>query len=132
MSQSRELEQERRIDMLDRRLRQAEDRVAEALQTLARRFNGGGGVSSDPPHQYLARGDGAAQATGTFPSITKDTFASDVLDVTTGDVVATAVDVEWWYTDPLTVAGALVWCVKKPDGGFVGVLEQCTAIALDP
>lgn len=132
MSQARELEQEARIKWLDRRLRVAEDQIAEALQSIPRMLGTSGGGDSTPPHWYLARGDGVAQATGTFPTITKATFTSDVLDIVTGDVVATGASVAWWNTDALTVAGALVWCDKLPDGSFVGKIEQCHAIELDP
>jgi hypothetical protein len=128
------VELERMVRLMRADVERLQADVIRLNQQLPKAWMGnGGGGSSDPPHQYLARGDGAAQATGTWPTgITPDTFTSDVVDTATNTVVATGVEVEWWNTDPLTVAGALVWCDKKPDGTFVGKIEQCNAIALDP
>ena len=102
------------------------DRLARAetnIQQTAPGSGGGGGGAG----LFWAISDGAAVATGTWPSLTAGTFTSDIRDMTMGSV-ATARPVKWYYLDPLMNAGALVLCTQAPDGSYIGLLESCTAV----
>lgn len=134
MSAEREREQERRINLLDRRLRLAEDRIAEAQQAIPRVGAAGGfGGDAGPSAPYYCIGDGTAHvATGTWPSLAVATFTSDVykLSGTTWTLVKSAATIRWPYKDALsTTAGKLIPCWPNEDGtSFNAVVESCTAV----
>lgn len=134
MSAEREREQERRLNLLDRRLRLAEDRIAEAQQEIPRiQAGGAGNGGGGPSAPYYCVGDGTAHvATGTWPSLTVVTFTSDVykLDGSTWTLVKSAATVNWPYKDALsTTAGKLIPCWPNEDNTtFNAVVESCTVV----
>lgn len=130
MSQARELEQEARIKWLDRRLRVAEDQIAEALQSIPRMLGGGGGDGGAPARSYWCRTSGSvAAATGTWPSLTPATFTADVYANDSGSLssVATGATIYWWYKDGIAV-NKLVGLTPNGDGTYDGRHDSCTAV----
>lgn len=131
MSQQRELEQERRLALLDRRLRIAEDRIANALQAIPQAFgSGGGGGDSAPVRSYWCRTSGTVSAaTGTWPTLTPTTFTADVYVSDAGALssVATGATIYWWYKDGV-VANKLVGLTPNGDGTYDGRHDSCTAV----
>lgn len=132
MSQSRELEQERRLNMLERRLRTAEDRVAEALQALARGLTGGGApAGGGPTAPYYCIGSGSSVASGYWPSLGTTAFTSDVYKMVGSgwELVESAAVIYWPYKDAVSGAGRLIACWPNEDGsGYNGVLESCVVV----
>lgn len=133
MSQARELEQERRLAMLDRRLRLAEDRIANALQTLPRAFDMGGGGGGDSSGGRLAKALGAITPRSGATCGTGTVDRCEIDD--TGAIASTG-------EDPLTVfnpsastmtAGAGIddglycWIQQDPDGNWIVAPLECPA-----
>jgi hypothetical protein len=130
MSQSRELEQEARLKWLDRRLRLAEERIAEALQAIPRAWDSGQGNGGGSTRSYWCRTSGTvAVATGTWPSLTPTTFTADVYVSHSGALasVATGATIYWWYKDT-AAANKLVGLIPNGDGTYDARHDSCTAV----
>lgn len=131
MSAEREREQERRLNILDRRLRLAEDRIAEAAQALPRVLAGGGGNGDgSASRSYWCRTAGTvAAATGTWPSLSPATFVADVYVSDAGALVsvATSATIYWWYKDT-AAASKLVGLIPNGDGTYDARHDSCTAV----
>jgi hypothetical protein len=130
MSASRELEQERRLNLLDRRLKLAEDRIAEASQAIPRILAGGGGGDGSASRSYWCRTSASvAAATGTWPSLSPATFTADVYVSDGGALVqaATGATIYWWYKDT-AAANKLVGLVPNGDGTYDARHDSCTAV----
>ena len=124
------------IKEIEARLENYKERI-KALEKLATMLNqqlprawqqGSGAPSGGDGKIYFAISDGVAQATGTWPSITPDTFTSDVYDGSSGSLVlvTSSATIYWFDVDALAAAGAIAKCTRNDDDTYIGILETCT------
>lgn len=68
-------------------------------------------------------------ASGSWPSLTPQTFTADVYHNEDGAqvLVESAVTVYWWYKDA-AAAGKLVPCLPNADGTYDAIADSCTAV----
>jgi hypothetical protein len=126
-----ELQAQLQAQRLDSALRAIEALTQALRASQLGSYSGGGG--DGPAKVYYASSDGAAVGSGTWPTFSPGSFTSDVYDLSSGSPVLSesAATVYWYSLDALENAGAPVECVPLAGGGWLGLLEHCTAIPAD-
>ncbi len=132
MNESRILEIERRLVQQAREIEAARQLALQAIQQYPRAWAQSQPSGGGDGKVYFAIGDGTAHiATGTWPALTCDTFASDTYDMSSGSqvLVDSGATIRLWFKDSMsTTAGKLIPCTKNTDGTYTAINESCTEV----
>lgn len=134
MTNGRLVEIERLFRNLARSLADALARLARAEQAIQQVSGGRGGGGGGITRLHWARipTGGVLAATGTWPSLVAESFASDVYKGDGSGLLLVSEDatVYWRYLDGAD-AGSLVPCVPNGDGSYDAITNSCTPIPED-